>query len=81
VAERYISLIGILVALGSLAVSWHTARASAKKDELEVLRGVIAELREEVERWKRKYGDLCSWVREQFGIDPESRKRVRRKAP
>ena len=60
-----------------------TAVSSARKNEVEVLRGIIQELQEwreeakariqdlerEVAEWKRRYLQLCDWVR-QKGLEP-----------
>ena len=80
-----VTLLGALCGIGGLYVSWRTSKASAKKDEVEALRGIIAELREyaecleakvdaleaEVMRWKKKYNALRQWVIARTGLDPE----------
>ena len=77
------ALTGAITGIGGLLVALRTSRASARKDEVEVLRGIIAELRAEVDTWKQKYedlyakyDDLCEWIRS-LGFDPESRTRTR----
>lgn len=67
-------LLGVLVAIGSLYVAWHTSRASARKDEVDALRGIIAELRvqvdaleAEVKAWQRRFVRVCR----RAGLEPE----------
>lgn len=67
-------LLGVIVAIGSLYVAWHTSRASARKDEVDALRGIIAELRlqvdgleAEVARWQRRFVRVCR----RAGLDPD----------
>ena len=69
-----VGLLGALVSLGSLGIAWHTSRASAKKDEVDALRGIIAELREqvddlqkEVDTWQRRFVRVCR----RANLDPD----------
>lgn len=69
-----VGLLGILVSLGSLYIAWHTSRASAKKDEVDALRGIITELRaqvdelqKEVDAWQRRFIRVCR----RAGLDPD----------
>ena len=78
-----VAYVGAIVAVGSLAVSLRISRSTATKADVDTLRGIIAELRTEVETWKAKYrdlrakyDDLCRWVRCQ-GYDPEAQQKDR----
>ena len=71
----------MVTGLGGLVSAWRTSRASARRDEVDALRGIIDELREHVEAqakqiarlevevraWKRRFERVC--VR--FGLDPQ----------
>lgn len=91
--DDIVAWVGVITGLGGLIIAWRTSRASARKDEVEALRGIIRELRAEVERWKAKHQDLldryrdlleryrtleqryqqiCTWVRDKLGFDPEA---------
>lgn len=76
-----VALVGALTGVGGLFASWRTARASARKNDVEALRGIIDELQEyredqarqigrlemEMRAWKRRFKRVC----EQFGVDPD----------
>jgi len=76
-----VAIVGAVTGLGGLATSWRTSRASAKRDDVEALRGIIDELREHVEAqakqigrlevevraWRRRFERVC----QQFGVRPE----------
>jgi len=71
----------MVTGLGGLVSAWRTSRASARKDEVDALRGIIDELREHVEAqakqigwlevevraWKRRFERVCA----RFGVRPE----------
>jgi len=40
-----VAIVGVVTGLGGLVTAWRTARASARKDEVDVLRSIIEELR------------------------------------
>jgi hypothetical protein len=72
--ETVIALLGVLISVGSLAIAFYTSRASAKKDEVDALRGIIAELRvqvnkleSEVRTWQRRFVRVCN----RAGLDPD----------
>lgn len=61
-----VAIAGFITGVGGLYVSWRTARASAKKDEvqalveiIEALRGRIKELETQVSAWQRRFTRLC----------------------
>jgi len=78
--------IGAVAGLLGATVAVLTAISAAQKNEVQVLReiieelqtwreeakGQIAELEAEVEKWKRRYCELCIWVR-QHGLEPPKR--------
>ena len=84
------ALVGAITGAGGLIVAWRTSRASAvqmqstaKREDVEVLRGIIAELREElrIEKAERqalqqKYTEIRDWVKSKFYYDPETRQPV-----
>lgn len=81
--ELFVAILGGLIGLLGFLVSWRTARASAKKDELEVLRGIIAELRTErdedqrvIEGLRRFVGELRGGVRALKAENVKLRRRV-----
>ena len=62
----FVAAAGFLTGVGSLIVSWRTARASARKDEVQALREIIEALRErikelesQVETWQRRFTRMC----------------------
>lgn len=68
------ALIGAVTGVASLVITWRRNRAAARRDEVEVLRGVIAELRsrvveleQEVELWRTRYNQLVERIR-QLGV-------------
>ena len=72
--EAIVALLSAVVSVGSLYVAWHTSRASAKKNEVDALRGIIAELRtqvdklqREVDAWQRRFIRVCK----RAGLDPD----------
>ena len=73
-AGTILGLLGALVSVGSLYVAWKTSRASAKKDDVDALRGIIAELEKQVKRlrvevdaWQRRFVRVC----QRAGLDPD----------
>ena len=69
-----VGLLGTLIGLGSLYATWITSRASAKKDDVEALRGIIAELRhrmkeaeQEIQTWQRRFARVC----DKMEVDPD----------
>jgi len=69
-----IGIAGVAISVGSLYIAYHTSRASAKKDEVDALRGIIAELRTQVDRlevevkaWQRRFVRACI----KGGLEPE----------
>ena len=73
-AGTILGLLGALVSVGSLYVAWKTSRASAKKDDVDALRGIIAELEKQVQRlrvevdaWQRRFVRVC----QRAGLDPD----------
>ena len=69
-----IPLLSVCVSVGSLCVAWQTSRSSAKRDEVDALRGIIAELRiqvdeleVEVNAWKRRFIRVCR----RAGLEPD----------
>lgn len=61
-----VAIAGFLTGVGGLIVSWRTARASARKDEVQALREIIEALRErikelesQVETWQRRFTRMC----------------------
>ena len=78
-SQTAIAISGVLVAIGSLAVTVFTARFSARKDEVEAvtmalkslredysrLDGMVNELQVEVSAWRRRFDRVC----QQVGVD------------
>jgi len=69
-------ILALVTGVLGFVISLYAVISSARKTELEILRGVIAELRQkiddlesEVEKWKLLYRGLVGWVEEQ-GLDP-----------
>jgi len=69
-----VALLSALVSVGSLYVAYRTSRASAKKDEVDALRGIITELEKQVKRlrvevdaWQRRFVRVCR----RAGLDPD----------
>jgi len=67
-------VVALLVSVGSLYVAWKSSRASAKKDEVDALRGIIDELESQVKRlqvkveaWQRRFVRVCR----RAGLDPD----------
>lgn len=64
------ALIGAICGIGSLIISRRNSMASAKRDEVETLRCIIAELRarvaeleREAENWRNRYRRLANFLR------------------
>jgi hypothetical protein len=57
------------IAIASVAISLYSTLTSARKSEVETLRGIIDELEKEVNRWKERYHRVCEWI-ESLGYDP-----------
>ena len=73
-AGAVVTLLTALVSVGSLYIAWRTSRASAKKDEVDALRGIITELEKQVKRlrvevdaWQRRFVRVC----QRAGLDPD----------
>jgi hypothetical protein len=72
--EVLVALIVSSIALISAVV---TALVSAKKNDLDILRGIISELRKEVEKFKCENRDLMNWAKrlvnqvKEAGLVPE----------
>jgi len=65
-----VALAGVVTGVGGLFASWRTSRASARKDEVDALRGIIEELRrhddaqsKEMTKQARQLGRLAAEVR------------------
>ena len=65
-----VALAGVVTGVGGLFASWRTSRASARKDEVDALRGIIEELRrhddaqaKEMNKQARQLGRLAAEVR------------------
>lgn len=69
-------VIAVLTGVGGLIVSIYAALSSARKNEVDILRGIIAELRQEIkglekeiEAWKCRFERLVEWVNSK-GLNP-----------
>lgn len=76
--ENIIALLGALAGLLAILVSWRTARASAKKDEVDALRGIIAELRQSIAQLTKENEQLRQRVTELEKENARLRKRLSR---
>jgi cell division protein FtsL len=54
--------VAIIMAAGALIAAVVNIYQSASKNDLEILRGIIAELRTEIEDLKAENGDLKDWA-------------------
>jgi len=77
-----VALVGALTGVGGLLAAWRTSRSSAKKNDVDALRGIIDEqgeyiaaqgkrievLEGQVKTWQRRFMRLCA----KYSISPDS---------